>query len=185
VHRTRNLAAEDQTSLNGIPVTSVPRTLLDLAAVARPRELVKALEQAQRLRLFDMRAIEEMLARSNGRKGARALRAALNELSDEAPDVKSPLEDSFLDFCRERGIPLPQLNVVIAGYCVDAAWPQQKVVAELDGRWHHSGIDAFEGDRKRDTKLQVAGHRIVRVTRHRLTAEADELEADLRRLLGI
>jgi very-short-patch-repair endonuclease len=100
------------------------------------------------------------------------------------PDTRSPLEDEFRDFCRDRGIELPQVNVVIAGFCVDAAWPSKKVVVELDSRTHHSGIHAFEEDRKRDAKLQVAGHRIVRVTRHRLRHEADDLEADLRRLLA-
>jgi very-short-patch-repair endonuclease len=184
VHLTRQLTDADWTIKDGIPVTSVPRTLVDLAAVLKQRELIKALEQAQRLRLFDLRAIEEVLARSNGRKGAKALRAALAELADEAPDTWSPLEDDFLDFCRHRNIQPPQLNVVIAGFCVDAAWPHKNVVVELDSRTHHTGIHAFEEDRKRDAKLQVAGHRIVRVTRHRLTHEADDLDADLRRLLA-
>jgi predicted transcriptional regulator of viral defense system len=184
VHLTRRLTSPDWTKRNGIPVTSVPRTLIDLAALAKPRELVKALEQAQRLRLFDMGAVAEVLGRSRGRRGAKALRQALAELKDEPPDTRSPLEDEFVDFCEQRHIPPPQLNVVIAGFCVDAAWPDKKVVVELDSRTHHSGIHAFEEDRKRDAKLQVAGHRIVRVTRHRLNHEADDLEADLRRLLG-
>jgi very-short-patch-repair endonuclease len=158
--------------------------LVDVAAVLTHRELIKALEQAQRLRLFDLRAIEEVLARSNGRKGAKALRRALAELADEAPDTWSPLEDEFFEFCRDRHIPLPQLNVVIAGFCVDAAWPDKRVIVELDSRTHHTGIHAFEEDRKRDAKLQVAGHRILRVTRHRLRHEGDDLESDLRRLLA-
>jgi len=174
----------DWTRKDGIPVTSVPRTLIDLAAIAGPRELTKALEQAERLRLFDLRAFEELLGRSRGRRGARALRQALAELTDQPPDTRSPLEEEFLDFCRERNIRPPQLNVVIAGFCVDAAWPDKKVVVELDSRTHHTGIHAFEEDRRRDAKLQVAGHRILRVTRHRLTREADDLQADLRRLLA-
>jgi very-short-patch-repair endonuclease len=184
VHLTRRLTDADWTIKDGIPVTSVPRTLLDFASVASRRELIRAIEQAQRLRLFDMRAIQELLGRSRGRRGAKALRAALAELEEEPPDTRSPLEDRFLDFCRERQIEPPQLNVFIAGFCVDAAWPTKKVVVELDSRRHHSGINAFEDDRKRDTKLQVAGFQIVRVTDRRLTREADELEADLRSLLG-
>jgi very-short-patch-repair endonuclease len=184
VHLTRQMTDADWTIVDGIPVTSVPRTLLDLAPLVSPRELVKALEQAERLRLFDMHAFEELLGRSRGRRGAKALRAALAELYAQAPDTKSPLEDRFFDFCRERCIELPQLNVVIADFCVDAAWPSKGVVVELDSRAHHTGIDAFEEDRKRDAKLQVAGHRIVRVTDHRLADDPDELEADIRCLLA-
>ena len=183
VHLTRQMTDADWTIVDGIPVTSVPRTLLDLAPLVSTRELVKALEQAERLRLFDLRAFEELLGRSQGRRGAKALRVALAEVCAEAPDTKSPLEDRFFDFCRDRGIELPQLNVVIAGFCVDAAWPSKGVVVELDSRAHHAGLEAFEEDRKRDTKLQVAGFQIVRVTDRRLTHEPDELEADLRSLL--
>ena len=183
VHLTRQMTEADWTIHDGISVTSVPRTLLDLAPVVAPCELIKALEQAERLRLFDLRAFEELLGRSRGRRGAKGLRVALAELYAEAPDTKSPLEDRFFDFCLDRGLELPQLNVAIAGYCVDAAWPSKGVVVELDSRAHHTGLEAFEEDRKRDAKLQVAGHRIIRVTDHRLNDEADELEADLRSLL--
>jgi very-short-patch-repair endonuclease len=62
-------------------------------------------------------------------------------------------------------------------------WLKQKVAVELDSRRHHSGGDAFEQDRKRDTKLQMAGFRIVRITDRRLKREGEELEADLRDLL--
>jgi very-short-patch-repair endonuclease len=183
VHLTRRLTDADRAVHRGVPVTSVPRTLIDLAAVVRRAELIRALEQAQRLRLFDMRAIEELLRRSNGRRGARALRAALKELFEEPPDTRSPLEERFRAFCQNRGISLPAFNVTIAGYCVDAAWLRHKVVVELDSKRHHLGIDAFEGDRKRDTKLQIAGFRIARVTERRLTGEPAELEADIRSLL--
>jgi predicted transcriptional regulator of viral defense system len=85
VHLTRQMTAADWTVRDDIPVTSVARTLLDLAGLLRPRELVKAIEQAERLRIFDLRAVEEVLARSNGRKGAKALRATLAELGEEPP----------------------------------------------------------------------------------------------------
>lgn len=185
VHLTRQLPDRDRAEVDGIPVTSVPRTLFDLAAILQPPQLIRAIERAERLRLFDMRAVEELLGRSRGRRGAKALRTALAQVTGEPPDTRSPLEDDFVDFCRERHIQPPQLNVVIAGFCVDAAWPDKSVVVELDGRTDHTGIHAFEDDRKRDAKLQVAGHRILRVTRHRLRYEADDLEADLRRLLAL
>jgi len=185
VHLTRQLTSADWTIKDGLPVTSVARTLMDLAGVLGSRELIKAIEMAEKRRIFDLRAVEEILERSRGRRGAKALRAALAELNGEPPDTRSPLEDEFVDFCRERHIPPPQLNVVVAGFCVDAAWPDRKVVVELDSRTHHSGVHAFEEDRKRDAKLQVAGHRIIRVTRHRLRHEPEDLDADLRCLLGV
>lgn len=185
VHLTRRLPDCDRDEVDGIPVTSVARTLLDIASVLPRPQLVRAIEQAERLRLFDMRAMEELLRRSRGKRGTKALRAALAEAASEPPDTRSPLEDRFRDFCRERGIEQPAFNVMIAGYCVDAAWPSKRVVVELDSRRHHTGTDAFEGDRKRDTKLQVAGFQIARVTDWRLKHEPDDLYEDLSGLLDL
>jgi very-short-patch-repair endonuclease/predicted transcriptional regulator of viral defense system len=185
VHLTRHLTEADRALVGGIPVTSVARTLVDFAGIARPRELIQAIEQAERLRVFDLRAVEETLERSNGRRGAKALRKALKELHGEPPpDLRSPLEDRFRNYCKARKLPTPAFNVLIAGFLIDAVWEEQKVVVELDSRRHHMGIAEFESDRKRDTKLQMAGYRIARVTDHRLKREADELEADLRSLLA-
>ncbi len=185
VHLTRQLPDADRAEVDGIPVTSVARTLLDLATILKPAQLIRAIERAERLRLFDMRAVEDLLGRCQGKRGVKALRTALAQVAVQAPDTRSPLEDDFVDFCRERHIEPPQLNVVIADFCVDAAWPNKNLVVELDGRTDHTGIHAFEDDRKRDAKLQVAGHRIIRVTRHRLAHEAEDLERDLRRLLDL
>jgi very-short-patch-repair endonuclease len=183
VHLTRPLTDADWTLKDGIPVTSVARTLVDFAAVARPGELIAAIEQAERLRIFDLTAVNEVLARSNGRKGAAALRAALREIHGEPPDLRSKLEHDFRNYCKKRKLPVPSFNVVIEGFLVDAVWEHRKLVVELDSRRHHLGIRAFEGDRKRDTKLQMAGYRIARVTDQRIKHEPDELEADLRSLL--
>jgi very-short-patch-repair endonuclease len=183
VHQTRRLHPEDHGQLQGIPVMAVPRALLGFASQARHDELVRSLEQCQRLRLFDAGPIDDLLGRSRGRPGVRALRAALAELADDAPDVKSTLERDFLAFCRRRGLPEPALNVSIEGYMVDAAWPSRKVVVELDTYGYHGGKRTFDSDRKRDTKLQAAGQRVVRVTDRRLKREPDDLEADLRLLL--
>jgi very-short-patch-repair endonuclease len=72
----------------------------------------------------------------------------------------------------------------VAGYEVDCLWIAERVVAELDSWRHHGTRDAFESDRKRDARIQLAGHRIVRVTNHRISDEADELEAEISQLLG-
>lgn len=184
VHRTRNLAAADTGVVDGLPVTSVARTVLDFADGARDHELVRILEQAQRLRVFDMRSFEELLERSRGRRGVAALRRAMAELADDAPDVRSKLERRFLAFCRNRNLLEPALNAVIEGYTVDAAWPAQKLIAELDSYSYHGQRRSFEEDRKRDMKLQLARQRVVRITDRRLRHEADELECELRALLA-
>ncbi len=134
-----------------IPITSVARTLLDFAAVARPGELISAIEQAERLRIFDMRAVDAVLKRSNGQRGAAALREALRELTEQAPDLRSPLEERFRDYCKQRKLPIPAFNVMVAGFLIDAVWLKQKVAVELDSRRHHMGI---RGVRDR----QKAGH---------------------------
>jgi predicted transcriptional regulator of viral defense system len=85
VHNVRALADAGRTLLDGIPVTSLPRTLLDYAEVARPQRLRLALEAAERQGLLDLRAIEELLARSPGRRSRAALKAALAELSGPTP----------------------------------------------------------------------------------------------------
>jgi len=184
VHLTRQLTDADRAVVRGIPVTSLGRTLVDFAGVARPGELIEAIEQAERLRIFDLNAVNEVLTRSRGRRGAKALRAALKELhGEEPPDLKSTLERDFRSYCKSRDLPIPSFNVGIEGFLVDAVWEDKKLVVELDSRRHHLGIRAFEGDRKRDTKLQMAGYRIARVTDRRMKQEPDELEADLRSLL--
>ena len=132
VHLTRRLPDVDRTLVDGIPVTSMARTLLDFAGVARPGELIPAIEQAQRMRLFDMRAIDEVLRRSRGRRGAAALRRALSELSEDAPDLRSPLEERFRSYCKARKLPMPAFNVTVAGFLVDAVWLREKVAVELE-----------------------------------------------------
>ena len=185
VHLTRQLTDDDRAVVRAIPVTSLARTLVDFAGVARPNELIQAIEQAERLRIFDLNAVKEVLARSKGRRGAKALRKALKELhGEEPPDLKSELERRFRTYCKKRKLPVPAFNVLIEGFLIDAVWEEQKLIVELDSRRHHMGIAEFESDRKRDTKLQMAGYRIARVTDHRLKREADELEADLRSLLA-
>jgi len=108
VHLTRQLTDADRAVVRGIPVTSLARTLVDFAGVARPGELIEAIEQAERLRIFDLNAVNEVLTRSRGRRGAKALRAALKELhGEEPPDLKSTLERDFRSYCKSRDLPIP------------------------------------------------------------------------------
>jgi very-short-patch-repair endonuclease len=172
----------DRDTVANIPVTSVARTLLDLAEVVDGRQLEKAFEEADRLGLLEMRAVESLCARSPGRRGLKPLRRLIEEA--RAPETgRSPLEDRVLALCRSHGLPAPQTNVAVLGYEVDALWPDRKVVVEADGWSFHRHRAAFERDRARDARLQVAGYNVIRLTHRRLESEPEAVAAELRRLL--
>lgn len=170
LHRARLHDPHDITRRDGFPVTSVPRTLLDLADVVRVQELERSFEEADRLRLLDVPALEEMLARSPGRRGLRPLGALLSQARQPVPDTRSELERRFLRLCREGRLPQPAVNALVAGYEVDACWPDRRLVVELDGYAYHRTRAAFERDRARDAVLQRVGCRVIRLT-HRMIDE--------------
>lgn len=182
-HQTRTLAPQDITTVEGIPVTSVARTLLDLADVAPARQAERALHQAEILGVFDLTALDDVLARANGRRGARALRQAL-ELHRRAPALtRSGLEDAFLALVDAAALPRPLMNTPLHGFTVDAYWPEHGVVVELDSYKYHRTRRVFESDRRRDIVLQNAGLRTARVTDTRIEDEPDIVVRDLRALV--
>jgi hypothetical protein len=108
LHRSRSLDARDTTNYRGIPITTVPRTLLDLAATVKPHRLERALAQAERLRLHDHRAIEDVIARSNGHRGTGALAKATAH--HDAKWTRTDLEAWLLGIVRDAGLPEPMVN---------------------------------------------------------------------------
>jgi hypothetical protein len=181
IHCGRPLCEEDVGVIDRIRVTSLARTLLDLAEVVSFRQLERAWEEADRLRLLDMSAVEATLERNAGRRGAKPLGALVRDWR-EAPPVRSELERDFLDLCREEGLPPPVVNSVIAGFEVDIAWPEQKLIVELDGRGYHEHAKAFETDRVRDGVLQLdEDFKVLRVTPRRLRLERAAVGASVRR----
>jgi very-short-patch-repair endonuclease len=166
LHRSRSLDARDTTSHEGIPITTVPRTLLDLAATIQSHRLERALAQAERLQLYDHRAIIDAIARSNGHRGRTALAQAT---AREAKLTRSELEAWFLNLVRETGLPEPLANLALTApdhphIEVDFCWPSHRLIVELDGWDTHRTRAAFEADRRRDAALQAAGWRVVRFT---------------------
>jgi hypothetical protein len=184
VHLVDEIHPDDRAVVHGIPVTSVARTLLDLAGVVNKEALARAIEQAERLQLFDLRAIDAVIARSQGRRGVRALRRALVDYREPPHLTRSELERRFLDLCRDAGFPLPAMNVWVAGQEVDVMWEEERLAVELDGRSFHQTRAAFERDRLRDAALQLAGYRVLRVTRRRLETEPAAVVAAIRALLA-
>ncbi len=183
VHNVRRLHDDDRARRDHIPVTSVARTLLDLAEGEPPRRLARAIDEAERLRPFDLRAIDELCARSKGRRGVRPLREALLRYRPSAPVTRSELERLFVEVCDGARLPRPAMNLFIAGHEVDAAWLEQGLVVEVDGFEFHRTRAAFEADRRRDAALQRQGLRVLRVTDRRLKDDPGGVADDVRALL--
>jgi very-short-patch-repair endonuclease len=178
------LQADEITVEDGIPVTTVARTLLDLAAVLPRQPLKRATEQAEVLRLADRTSLDDLLMRYPTRRGTAALRELRNAGLAETV-TRSDLEDRFLAFLDAHDLPAPRVNGLVEGLEVDFHWRDQRVVVELDGRAAHHTIAAFERDRARDRALQVAGWRVVRITWRQLHDEPERIAADLARVLSV
>jgi very-short-patch-repair endonuclease len=176
------LESDEVTLHRGIPVTNVPRTLLDLAAVETQARLEQALGRAEVVRFPPGPPLRDLIDRYPKRRGVVALRAILGLESPEL--TRSELELRFLEFLDQRGLPRPRVNtrLRVGGktYEVDCYWPEFGLVVELDGRGYHSGSRSFEVDRARDMAMVAAGLRSARVTWRRLHDDCDRLDADLR-----
>jgi predicted transcriptional regulator of viral defense system/very-short-patch-repair endonuclease len=186
VHRARTLDPADITTVDGIPVTTPSRTLVDLAGTVPRDHLAKALREADRLQILDIGGIERTLTRTRGRRGHahKALREALQEYATLAPhDTRSPLEDDLLRLLHGAHLPLPQTNAPLHGFVVDALWTKQRMVVELDGAGSHLTRHAFQKDRERDRALTAAGYRVLRYTHADLTRHAGRTVGELRAFL--
>lgn len=170
IHITRCLDRKDRATHDGIPLTSLPRTLIDLAAVLDRAGLERAIEESDRLGLFDLREVEDLLGRGPRRPGSKALRLALSIYREPAV-TRSELERRFLEVLRASSVPAPSVNAYVAGYEIDALWRRERFAVELDGFEFHRTRAAFERDRRRDEELRLAGYDVVRLTWRRLESE--------------
>jgi very-short-patch-repair endonuclease len=182
VHRSR-IPDPDRTVQDRIPVTSVARTLLDLAAILDRAALERAYARAERLQILDTRALAGLIERANGRRGLRALAALISSDTSAATRAASDLEHALLDLVREHGLPTPEVNAFVAGYEVDAYWPQARLVVEADGYEFHSDRSAFERDHAKLGRLLLAGYRVLPVTYRQVTREGAWVAGAIARLL--
>jgi hypothetical protein len=167
----------------GIPVTSLPRTLLDLAATVHFEWLEKMVERSEDLELFDLRAVEDLLERTVGHPGHGRLRRAI-ALYKPSSFTRSGLERRFLELCLEAGRPQPRTNFVAHGFELDCFWPEFRFAVELDVFETHGTRAAFERDRKRQEDLLLHGIAMTRVTGPRLEREPFEVMDRIGRLLA-
>ena len=187
-HRGDTLHPDDRDEVDGIPCTSVARTLLDLAEVVGRRQLERACDQAEILRLFDLKAIDDVLDRAHGRHGAPILRAVLADHRFGTTITKLELEERFFTLCAAAAFPPPEVNGWLAlphgnGFSPDFMWAERRLTVETDSRTFHDTRHAFEHDRRRDQLLAIAGWRVIRFTHRQVFQRPDEVTATLAALL--
>lgn len=178
--RTRHLDSRDVTQFDGIPMTTVPRTLVDLAAVLDEEALARACHEAGVKYRTTPRQVEAVLARCPNAKGAATLRKVM------AGDVKvtlSKLERRFLDRLGEYGLPLPQTNKVAGGRRVDCRWPEHALTVELDGFRFHNSRHSWRQGLKREREARKRGDEFRRYDYEDVIAQPAEMLQELSDLL--
>jgi very-short-patch-repair endonuclease len=182
LHRTRRLDPDEVTVKDGIPVTTVERTFVDIAAMLSYDRLLRAMREAEFKRLLDLDSLNAAVERAHGRRNLNALRTAIAR-HRPGQIIRSELEHRFAELRRTGGLSEPQFNfpITVRGttYVVDCYWPEHKLAVELDGRDAHERALAFESDRRRDAALSSIGVRPIRFTSNRLDYDGTGVLADL------
>jgi very-short-patch-repair endonuclease len=160
----RGLRAEDVTVIDGLPLTTVARTLVDLTTSLPPYKTERVVHRAEHLRILDMHSLDEQLARAEGRR-TKPLIAAIEHLHVREPDLTcSELEERFLTLILNEQFPRPEVNARVGPYEVDFLWPEHRLIVETDGQASHLTVVAFEADRARDVHLSMLGFTTLRFT---------------------
>jgi very-short-patch-repair endonuclease len=182
VHRS-TLSRADRASREGIAVTGLGRTLVDLAEVLSESRLADAVNEAEVQRLFDLAELEAALARTRARRGRHKLRRVLADWRPR-PLTRSEAERRFLELCVGHGLPRPRANASVAGQEVDFLWPDLGLAVEVDGAATHQTRRAFEEDRRRDRRMAARGLHVIRVTWRDLYAAERDLAGELAAVLA-
>ena len=180
LYMSRQLLADDVSHKGALPLTTVPRTLLDLAGLGDDRQLADAFSASRRLHLLDPASCRGYLARRPGRRGIRRLRELLDRFEPIHVPSLSELQDRVLALCLKAGLPTPLTEVRIGNRIVDFLWPEHKVILEVDGyAYHHH---RFDEDRDRDLDHEAMGYRTIRVTYRMIR---DDPEGVVRRIAAV
>ena len=182
IHRTRRLDPDEATTRNGIPVTTVARTFVDLTDCVNEDRLLRAMREAEFKNLLDLDSLNAAVERAHGRRRLTPLKRAI-ALHRPGQIVRGELEHRFAELRRGSGLREPQTNFPITArgrtYILDCYWPEHRLAVELDGRDAHAREMAFESDRRRDAALNAIGVRLLRFTWQRVNYDGPELLADL------
>jgi very-short-patch-repair endonuclease len=183
------LDRDDIAVKDGIPCTSLARTLLDLAATVDRRTLERAIDQAETLRLFDLDAVHETVDRCAGARGVAALRSTLHAY--DGPSVTaSEAEERALKLIRDAGLPRPEVNAPLTlgdgtTYVADFLWRGAGLIVEVDGRDYHARRRSFEEDRVRDRRLALAGYETRRFSAREVFRHPGAVNDELAGLLRL
>jgi very-short-patch-repair endonuclease len=177
------LARQDVAEADGLPLTSLPRTHLDIGALA-PDALPAMLERSEKRNRFDLREFESLLARTRHHPGHGELSQALRIYRPEPVLLRSNLERDFRALLRASSLPLPSHNVNVGPYELDCYWPEHRFCVELDTYGTHGSRRSFEVDRKRQRDLRRLGIEVDRVTDLQLESEPEEVLAAVREALN-
>jgi very-short-patch-repair endonuclease len=178
--RSRLIDPRDATTFRRIPVTTLPRTLVDLAAVLDLDDLGRAFHEAEVRHRTTPAQVETALARRPQSPGAAKLRAVLH---GDAPIVLSRLEKRFLALLRQAGLPLPVTNRPAGGHWVDCRWPDRRLTVELDSYRYHHSRHAWEHDRQRERQARARGDEFRRYTWSDVYEQPRQMLAELQTLL--
>lgn len=172
---------------DGIPVTSPFRTIFDLAAVVKMRELERTVHEAEVREVTDRVSLPMLLERYPGRRGSKNLRVLL-EAARPADVTRNDFEEAFVVLVDRFGLPRPRMNADLAirrrFFEIDALWERERIAVELDSREIHGTRKKFESDRQRDRILVAEGWRTMRITWRQLQEEPAAIAGDLKRALG-
>ncbi len=182
------VSEDERVTKEGVPVTSVHRTIFDLAAAVSADDVIAMIKEAEYLNRWDRLSLWDLLDRYPGKRGSRNLRLALQRITEEPSGrTQSKLEERFAIFLRRYSLPVPRFNdwILLGGrrYRVDCHWLGTGLIVELDGWEGHKSKSAFQDDRARDRALKVAGYAVVHLTWAQLDSEPEEVASDLRRLV--
>lgn len=177
IHRVAPMHPDDHGRLNGIPVTSLPRALIDSAVTIGQRGVERAIAEGQFRRVYEREAMVAALGRATGRRGAGIVREVLRLQGIEATLTNRELEERFLRLVRRAGFPLPRVNfwVTVPGgsFKCDFVWWDLRLIVETDGRGPHTRDLQFEEDRRRDSILKLGGWEVVRFTWRQVVDKPD------------
>jgi predicted transcriptional regulator of viral defense system len=175
-----SLATEDVVAHDGIPVTAVTQTLVDIAAELSEREVERAVNEADKQDLIDPEALRSVLDRYAGEPGAPTLRRLLDKRTFRLSD--SDLEILFRPIAMEAGLPPPLTKQMINGFEVDFYWPELGLVIETDGLRYHRTPSTQARDAQRDRAHALAGMTPLRFTHHEIKFKSPQVEAELTRI---
>jgi very-short-patch-repair endonuclease len=178
--RTREIDPRDGMIYDRIPVTTVARTLVDLAAALNQEQLARACHEAGVRYRTTPAQVWAVLARRPNSRGAAKLRRVMG---GDVRVTLSNLERRFLDLLREHGLPLPQTNRPAGTKRVDCRWPEHRLTVELDSYRYHSSRHAWEQDRRREREAHARGDDIRRFTHDDVFEHPEQMLRELRHLL--